>query len=69
MAVFYTDKKVIGTGRKALENKVPVTRIVKNSQEWQETLLKTAYKHYDLTNTAQLMVGGDGNSWVRHSFD
>jgi len=48
---------------------VPVTRIVKNSQEWQETLLKTAYKHYDLNNTTQLMVGGDGNSWVRHSFD
>lgn len=69
VAVFYTDKKVIGTGRKALENKVEVTRIVKNSQEWQETLLKTAYKHYDLTNTTQLMVGGDGNSWVRHSFD
>jgi len=42
VAVFYTGKKVIGTGRKALENKVPVTRIVKNSQEWQETLLKTA---------------------------
>ena len=69
VGVMYTGKKVIGVGRKALENKVVVTKIVKNSQEWQETILKTAYEHYDLSKTAQMVVGGDGNSWVKQSFD
>lgn len=69
VGILYTGKKAVGVGRKALENKVVVTKIVENSQEWQETILKTAYQHYDLTNTKQLMVGGDGNRWVRQSFD
>lgn len=69
VGVLYTGKKTVGVGRKALENKVAMTKIVKNSQEWQETLLKTAYTHYDLSNTKQLVVGGDGNRWVRQSFD
>jgi RNase P protein component len=42
VGILYTGKKVIATGRNRLENKVVVTKIVKNSQEWQETLLKTA---------------------------
>ena len=69
VGILYTGKKTVGVGRKALENKVPVTKIVKNSQDWQETMLKTAYIHYDLSNTKQMMVGGDGNRWVRQSFD
>lgn len=69
VGILYTGKKTVGVGRKALENKVTVTKIVKNSQEWQETLLKTAYQHYDLSDTKQMMVGGDGNRWVRQSFD
>jgi hypothetical protein len=69
VGVMYTGKRVIGVGRKALENKVVVTKIVKNSQEWQETILKTAYEHYDLSKTVQMVVGGDGNSWVKQSFD
>ena len=69
VGILYTGKKAVGVGRKALENKVVVTKIVKNSQEWQETILKTAYEHYDLSNTKQMMVGGDGNRWVRQSFD
>ena len=69
VGIFYTGKKVIAEGRKRLENKVAVTKIVKNSQEWQETLLKTAYENFDLDSTAQLMVGGDGAKWVRQSFD
>lgn len=69
VGVMYTGKNKIGKGRNALENKVVVTKIVKNSQEWQETILKTAYEHYDLSNTAQIVVGGDGNSWVKQSFD
>jgi hypothetical protein len=69
VGILHTGKRVVGVGWKALENKVPVTKIVKNSQEWQETLLKTAYTHYDLSNTKQMMVGGDGTRWVRQSFD
>ena len=69
VGILYTCKRAIGAGRKALENKVVVTKIVKNSHEWQETMLKTAYDHYDLTQTDQVIVGGDGNRWVRHSFD
>jgi len=69
VGILYTGKKTVGLGRKALENKVSVTKIVKNSQEWQETMLKTAYQHYDLSNTKQMMVGGDGNRWVRQSFN
>ncbi len=69
IGILYTGKKAVGVGRKALENKVSVTKIVKDSQEWQGTMLKTAYAHYDLLNTKQMMVGGDGNRWVRQSFD
>jgi len=69
VGILYTGKKVIAEGRKRLENKVVVTKIVKNSQEWQETLLKTAYGNYDLDSTTQLIVGGDGARWVRQSFD
>jgi hypothetical protein len=69
VGIFYTGKKVIAEGRNRLENKVAVTKIVKNSQEWQETLLKTAYENYNLDSTTQLIVGGDGAKWVRQSFD
>ena len=69
VGILYTGKMSVGVGRKALENKEVVTKIVKNSQEWQETLLKTAHQHYDLSTTEQVMVGGDGSRWVRQSFD
>lgn len=69
VGIMYTGKRAIGVGRRALENKVCLTAIVQDSQEWQEMLLKSAYAHYDLENIAQLVIGGDGNSWVRHSFD
>ena len=69
VAMLYTGKKAIGVGRKALENKVVVTKIVNNSQEWKETVFRTAYEHFDLSKTTQLVVGGDGNSWVKQSFD
>jgi len=69
VGIIYTGKKAIAKGRNRLENKVVVTKIVKNSQEWQETILKTAYQNYDLSKTDQMLVGGDGNRWVRQSFD
>jgi hypothetical protein len=69
VGILYTDKKTVGVGRKALENKIVMTKIVKDSQEWQETMLKTAYQNYDLSKIDQMVVGGDGNRWVRQSFD
>lgn len=69
VGILYTGKKVIAEGRNRLENKVVVTKIVKNSQEWQETMLKTAYENYDLDSTNQMIIGGDGGKWVRQSFD
>jgi trans-2-enoyl-CoA reductase len=64
-----TGKKTIGISRKSLKNKVSVTKIVKNSHGWQETMLQTAYSYYDLSNTKQIMVGDDGNRWVCQNFD
>ena len=69
VGILYTGKKAIAEGRKRLKNKVVVTKIVENSQEWQETMLKAAYENYDLDNTTQLITGGDGGRWVRQSFD
>lgn len=69
VGILYTGKRTIGVGRKALENKVVVTKITKNSQEWQEILRNIAWRRYDLAKTKRLIVGGDGNAWVRQSFD
>ena len=69
VGILYTGKKAIGVGRKRLENKVCMTRIVKNSAEWKEIIQKTADKHYDLEKVRYLITGGDGNSWVKRSFD
>jgi len=68
VGIMYTGKRAIGVGRRELENKVCLTALVDDSQEWQEMLLKTAYANYDLENTTQLVTGGDGNTWVRYSF-
>jgi len=42
IGILYMGKKAVGAGRKALENKVPVIKIVKNSQEWRQIILKIA---------------------------
>ena len=60
VGILYTGKKAIAEGRKRLENKVVVTKIVENSQEWQETQLKVAYENYDLDNITRMITGGDG---------
>jgi hypothetical protein len=60
VGIFYTAKKVIAEGRNRLKNKVAVTKIVENSQEWQETMLKAAYENYNLDSTTRVITGGDG---------
>jgi hypothetical protein len=69
VGIMYTGKKTIGVGRKRLENKVCMTKIVRNSKEWKLTIQKMADKHYDLSAVEHLITGGDGNTWVKQSFD
>ncbi|MRR07726.1 MAG: hypothetical protein EG828_12475 [Deltaproteobacteria bacterium] len=68
VGILSSGKKRVGKGRFRLENKCCVTGIVQDSQEWQEILLKAAHQTYDLQKTRLLVSGGDGNQWVRHSF-
>ncbi len=69
VGIMYTGKKTVGVGRKRLENKVCMTKIVRNSKEWKQTIQKMADKHYDLSAVEHLITGGDGNTWVKQSFD
>ena len=69
VAVLSSGRKAIGEGRYRLENKCCLTSIGQSSQEWQESILRAAHSHYDLTKTDLCVTGGDGNAWVRHSFD
>jgi len=69
VGIMYTGKKAIGAGRYRLQNKVCMTKLVHNSQEWQQIIQKMADKHYDLSAVKHLITGGDGNVWVKKSFD
>jgi hypothetical protein len=69
VGIMYTGKKTIGVGRKRLENKVCMTKIVSNSEEWKQIIQKMADRHYDLSAVKYLITGGDGNTWVKQSFD
>ena len=69
VGIMYTGKKAIGAGRYRLQNKVCMTKLVHNSQEWQQIIQKMADKHYDLSAVKYLITGGDGNVWVKKSFD
>jgi hypothetical protein len=69
VAIFSTGRKQVGKDRFRLENKHCVTAIGMNSEKWQEHILREAHLAYDLTQTRILISGGDGNAWVRHSFD
>jgi hypothetical protein len=62
-------RKRIGKDRFRLEKKCCLTAVGVNSEEWQEQILRTAHLKYDLSQTKLLITGGDGNHWVRHSFD
>jgi len=69
VAIMSTGKRAVGKGRYRLENKHCVTAIGVNAEMWQEQILREAHLHYDLSQTKILISGGDGNQWVRHSFD
>jgi len=69
VAIMSTGRKPVGQDRYRLENKHCLTAIGLNSQQWQEHILREAHLTYDLEHTRLLVCGGDGNRWVRHSFD
>jgi hypothetical protein len=69
VGILSTGRKQIGKDRYRLENKHCITAIGLNSMKWQEQILREAHLTYDLEQTQLLIIGGDGNQWVRHSFD
>lgn len=69
VAIMSSGRKQIGKDRFRLEKKCCLTAVGMNSEEWQEQILRTAHLKYDLSQTKLLISGGDGNHWVRHSFD
>jgi len=69
VAILSTGRKLIGKERYRLENKRCLTAIGLNSEMWQEQIVREAHLFYDLSQTKMLISGGDGNQWVRHSFD
>jgi hypothetical protein len=69
VAILSTGRKLVGKDRFRLENKHCLTAVGLDSQSWQEQILREAHLHYDLEQTRLLVCGGDGNQWVRHSFD
>ena len=69
VAILSTGRKQVGKDRYRLENKHCMTAIGLNSEMWQEHILREAHLAYDLTQTRILISGGDGNQWVRHSFE
>lgn len=69
VAILSTGRKQIGKDRYRLENKRCLTAIGLNSEMWQEYIVREAHLTYDLSQTRILISGGDGNQWVRHSFD
>ena len=69
VGILSTGRKQIGKDRYRLENKCCITAIGLNSEMWQEQIVREAYLYFDLSETQILISGGDGNQWVRHSFD
>lgn len=69
VAIMSTGRKQIGKDRYRLENKHCITAIGLNSEQWQEQIVREGHLYYDLSETKLMICGGDGNQWVRHSFD
>ena len=69
VATISTGRKQIGKDRYRFENKRCITAIGLDSEQWQEQIVRETHCYYDLSETKMLISGGDGNQWVRHSFD
>ena len=69
VGLIYSGKRSIGSNRFACENKVVMTQLGGSNETWQIKLRELADRHFDLNQTNYLVVGGDGATWVKHSFD
>jgi hypothetical protein len=68
VATMYSGKKPLGKKRYRLADKCSIAALGLSGDAWQEHVLKTAHRYYDLEKTRLLITGGDGNQWVRHTF-
>lgn len=68
VATMYSGKKPLGKKRYRLADKCSIVALGLSGEAWQEHVLKTAHRFYDLEQTRLLITGGDGNQWVRHTF-
>ena len=68
VATLYSGKKPLGKKRYRLADKCSIVALDLSGGAWQEHVLKTAYRYYDLEQTRLLISGGDGNQWVRRTF-
>ena len=68
VATLYSGKKPLGKQRYRLADKCSIVALGLSSEAWQEQVLKTAHRYYDLAQTRLLISGGDGNQWVRGTF-
>ena len=68
VATMYSGKKPLGKKRYRLADKCSIVALGLSGEAWQEHVLKTAHRYYDLEQTRLLITGGDGNQWVRHTF-
>jgi hypothetical protein len=69
VVTMYSGKKRIGMGRNGLENKSCYAAIGVKGEAWQEHVVRVAHRSYDLEQTELMITGGDGNQWVRSSFN
>jgi len=69
VATVYTGKKPIGKDRYETVNKLVFTQLGGDTREWQIHLREMIDHTYRLSDTQLLVAGGDGNFWVRQSFD
>lgn len=69
VGILYTGKRRIGVDRFCCENKVVMTQLGDTNERWQIKLRELADRHFDPSQTNYLVVGGDGASWVKPSFD
>jgi len=68
VATMYSGKKPLGKKRYRLTDKCSIAALGLSGDAWQEHVLRTAHRKYDLEQTRLLITGGDGNQWVRCTF-
>ena len=69
VGIMYTGKKAIARERFACENKAVLTQLGGTTEDWRLKWRELAESTYNLSSAQLLVIGGDGASWVKQSFD